>query len=242
MMADSKRPVYLQLSDSIVEKIRSGEYHIGEKIMSERKMAEAYGLNRLTVRKAVNNLISKGFLSAAQGKGTYVSSIPHETKKVQFGQNENVSLSATLRQSGFQSSRIVLSFKLKKADETLRGFFDNSPKVYELIRLSKIDGEPYAIQISTFPATLFKEPERFDFGDGSLYTYMDSQGHMPTTILSEMKAIIIPKQYQEIMDYPGEKLVFYYEYSGYDANHKMVEFTKAYYKPEYTSFKFKTKR
>ncbi len=242
MMIDNKKPVYLQLTDSIIEKISSGEYHIGEKIMSERKMAETYGLNRLTVRKAINILIQDGYLSASQGKGTYVSSIPHESKKVQFEQNENVSLSAILRQSGFQSSRIVLSFKLKKNEGNLKKYFNDAPQVYELIRLSKIDDEPYAIQVSSFPANLFKDPDRFDFGDGSLYTYMDSQGHMPTTIISEMKAVVMPKNYQKIMDYEGEKLVFYYEYSGYDSRQKMVEFTKAYYKPEYTSFKFKTNR
>ena len=90
---------------------RQGEYRVGEKIMSERQMAMQYGINRLTVRSAIKKLVEEGTLVSIQGKGTFVSRLPKNEKKVPFGDAENVSLSRNLVQSGFQSTRTVLSFK-----------------------------------------------------------------------------------------------------------------------------------
>ena len=46
-------PIYSQLEKLIKDKILSGEYKFGEAIPSERKLAETYGINRMTVRSAI---------------------------------------------------------------------------------------------------------------------------------------------------------------------------------------------
>ena len=45
---DYRMPLYIQLQDSIIKKIDEKKYLPGEAIPSERKMAEAYGVNRKT--------------------------------------------------------------------------------------------------------------------------------------------------------------------------------------------------
>ena len=238
----TEKAVYVQLMENILEKIRTGEYRVGEKIMSERQMAQQYGINRLTVRNAIKKLVEEGTLVSIQGKGTFVSRLPKNEKKVVFGDNENVSLSQSLVQSGFQSSRTVLSFKKIENQGETRDYFPDSPQLYELIRLSRIDGQPYALQICYFPASLFKQPERFNFGEGSLYTYMELEGHMPKTIISDMEVQEVPAAYRQVMEAGPKKLIFAYEYFGFDEQHRLVEFTKAYYMPEFTSFKYVTKK
>lgn len=234
----NEQPLYQQLADNIRSKIASGEYKVGDKIMSERKMAEIYDLNRLTVRKALDVLIQEGSLSAIRGSGTYVKAIVPANKKVHFGNDESISLSTVLRQSGFQSSRKVLSFRRIKTSGALKDFFPETEDVYELIRLSSIDKKPYALQICSFPANIFQQPERFDFAQESLYTYMELQGHYPKTVIADMWLTPIPNEYLDILKMDPGKLVFYYEYFGFDQNHAMVEFTKSYYDPTYTSFHY----
>ena len=193
----NEQPLYQQLADNIRSKIASGEYKVGDKIMSERKMAEIYDLNRLTVRKALDVLIQEGSLSAIRGSGTYVKAIVPANKKVHFGNDESISLSTVLRQSGFQSSRKVLSFRRIKTSGALKDFFPETEDVYELIRLSSIDKKPYALQICSFPANIFQQPERFDFAQESLYTYMELQGHYPKTVIADMWLTPIPNEYSE---------------------------------------------
>ena len=44
--------LYIQLMNRILDKMRRGEYQVGDKMDSERVMAQQYGINRQTVRKA----------------------------------------------------------------------------------------------------------------------------------------------------------------------------------------------
>ena len=238
-MDNRRDPVYVQLADNIRKKIATGEYKVGQRIMSERLMAESYGINRLTVRKAIDILIKEGSLVAIRGSGTFVKAILSSDKKVRLGSaGESISLSTVMRQNGFNSSRKVLSFQKIHSTGELASYFPSSIDCYELIRLSDIDGVPSVLQICYFPASFFSEPERFDFAEGSLYTYMEIQGHRPKTIISDMWLRPISEKYEKIMNMDHGRLVFYYEYFGFDKNRQMVEFTKSYYNPTFTSFRY----
>ena len=48
--------LYIQLMNRILDKMRRGEYQVGDKMDSERVMAQQYGINRQTVRKALKML------------------------------------------------------------------------------------------------------------------------------------------------------------------------------------------
>ena len=42
--------LYIQLMNRILDKMRRGEYQVGDQMDSERVMAQQYGINRQTVR------------------------------------------------------------------------------------------------------------------------------------------------------------------------------------------------
>ena len=55
-------PLYIQLKNLIIQRIKDGEYLPGEKIPSEREMSSLYHINRMTVKHAINALIDEGYL------------------------------------------------------------------------------------------------------------------------------------------------------------------------------------
>ena len=69
---DYKMPIYLQLREIIRNKIDDGEYMPGTAIPSENKLAETFGINRITIRNAVDALVNEGLLRRVQGKGVFV--------------------------------------------------------------------------------------------------------------------------------------------------------------------------
>ncbi len=73
-MLNSKSPIplYHQLSDIILAKIRSGEYPPGSRIPSENRLAAAYGIGRPTARQATDLLVRKRMLVRKRGSGTFV--------------------------------------------------------------------------------------------------------------------------------------------------------------------------
>lgn len=66
-------PAYRQMMDQIMRKIEQGELNQGERLASERKLAEAFGVNRSTVVHALEELRALGILTSKQGSGRYVN-------------------------------------------------------------------------------------------------------------------------------------------------------------------------
>jgi|UPI000783B4BE DNA-binding FadR family transcriptional regulator len=72
VMKPIKYSLTKQIADELEKKIQSGEYKIGEKIPTEPKLVDYFGVSRNTIRESVQALIHAGLLEARQGDGTYV--------------------------------------------------------------------------------------------------------------------------------------------------------------------------
>ena len=65
-------PIYLQVKDFVLGKVKSGEYQPGSKIPTERQLSTELGISRNTVSAAYKELLLEGVLEARQGRGTFV--------------------------------------------------------------------------------------------------------------------------------------------------------------------------
>lgn len=72
----SPQPLYEQIKHYILERIASGEYSPDTRLPSERKLSNHFDVSRLTVSKAIKQLVQDGLLYTRIGKGTYVTTNP----------------------------------------------------------------------------------------------------------------------------------------------------------------------
>ena len=72
---NSAVPLYEQLKGAISADIISGVYKPGTRLPSEAELEAEYGVSRITVRRAVKELVAEGFVVKKQGKGTFVRSV-----------------------------------------------------------------------------------------------------------------------------------------------------------------------
>lgn len=70
---ESAVPLYLQLEEILIEKIKSGEWSPSHRIPSENELNRIFGLSRMTVRGVLTKLVNEGLLIRVPGKGTYVA-------------------------------------------------------------------------------------------------------------------------------------------------------------------------
>jgi len=66
-------PLYERVRQTIAETLNDGTYVPGDKLPSEARLAEEFGVNRLTIRRAIEELARAGAVESRQGSGTYVS-------------------------------------------------------------------------------------------------------------------------------------------------------------------------
>lgn len=73
-----------RISDQVFDQLRklilSGELKSGEKVMTERELADVLSVSRNSVREAINKLVVMGFLEQRQGQGTFVCSVEDAVK------------------------------------------------------------------------------------------------------------------------------------------------------------------
>ncbi len=66
-------PLYHQLSQLLRAAIEQGTYHPGDRLPSEPELIREYGVSRITVRQALDELEAEGLVMRRHGKGTYVA-------------------------------------------------------------------------------------------------------------------------------------------------------------------------
>jgi GntR family transcriptional regulator len=65
--------VWAQVADDIRADITAGRLRPGEKLPSEIDIAERYGVARMTVRRAIADMVENGELVVLRGRGTFVA-------------------------------------------------------------------------------------------------------------------------------------------------------------------------
>ena len=68
---------YEQLARSLEQLILDGVYAVGERLPSERQMAEDFGVSRPSVRGALSTLAARNLIETRHGGGHYVSERLH---------------------------------------------------------------------------------------------------------------------------------------------------------------------
>lgn len=104
-------PLWRRIENSLREWMTSGEYAPGAQLPPDRQIAEMFGANRLTVRRALSSLQQQGMLRVEHGVGTFVD------ERVRYNLGERVRFNQNLRASNVTPSRRVVSTAVIEATD-----------------------------------------------------------------------------------------------------------------------------
>ncbi|MEZ5668694.1 MAG: FadR/GntR family transcriptional regulator [Alphaproteobacteria bacterium] len=76
MALERKRTLASQLVEQLAARIRAGELAPGDRLPTEKELADAYGVSRTVVREAISGLRAHGFVRTVQGRGAFVMERP----------------------------------------------------------------------------------------------------------------------------------------------------------------------
>ena len=168
LQADSPVPLYFQLQTKIKLLIETGQLAYGDRLPSERQIAELAMINRLTVRQALTALANEGVLTRRRGLGTFVA-----TPKLEHGLAKLTSFTEDMQRRGLTPSTVVLSLGIQAAEQRVAQALGLAAgeEVIVLERLRLADGTPMALEVSHLPCRRFPDflTEGFDFARTSLY-------------------------------------------------------------------------
>ncbi|GBF33668.1 transcriptional regulator [Desulfocucumis palustris] len=188
----SKLPLYHQLAEQLCEIIQRGNLKPGDVLPSEREICDKFNVSRGTVRQAINNLVSKGYVSRKQGKGTVIKHpvLDHDLiGDYSFGKG-------MLRQGLKVSSAVLFSgVIIGKKRITNRLALSSKAKLIKISRIRFANDEPWIIEDSYLPEERFSGLETYDF---TSHLLVEVLANVYYTRLSRIEAYIEPTLAGEI--------------------------------------------
>jgi GntR family transcriptional regulator len=191
----------------------------GTPIPSERDLARAFGVARMTLRRAADELVVAGLVSREQGRGTFVI----QPKLAQ--QMAMASFSEQMRGSGVTPGSEVIEFRrLRGGGSQARALrIPATDPVIRFARLRLADGEPVGLETTWVPANLVPELSQADLA-GSWYELLARRyGVQILTGTSVIELAEASDREARILGVPTGTALFHIETTSYGANGRVVD-------------------
>ena len=166
-------PLYHQLQAVLRAEIESRKWQPDEQLPNEAKLAERFGVSKITVRQALQGLADLGYIRREHGRGTFV-----ERRKFDEGPRELTSFTEEMRRHDLVARSLILSQSIEQAEERVADALRIEPQspVYVLKRVRLAGGEPMSVQAAHIPGVLVPELEIAE--ESSLYEVLQSRYHL----------------------------------------------------------------
>lgn len=222
-------PKYKLIKEDIVDDILSGVYRVGDMIPKQSDYARKYNVSRLTVRKAINDLVLKGVLTTEKGKGTFV-------RPVAAGSNcyrRSLGFSSNINQSKSRVWSNVLLIEEIQADKTLASHLEIAAgdPVVHIERLRYINEVCVALQKSFIARArvgdIRFEEERLE--ENSLYQLLyDKAGLVLSYVDEQFRAIRADRDVAGYFHVEEGDPILYVHRITYDTGNHPIEYCKNY--------------
>ncbi|WML46959.1 GntR family transcriptional regulator [Neobacillus sp. PS3-34] len=232
-------PIYHQLEAYLKEQIENSSLHADEMIPSEREFAERFQISRMTVRQAINNLVSDGYLYRQKGRGTFVSK-----QKVEQALEGLTGFTEDMLERGMKPSSRLLSFNTIASGSQVAHQLQVAEKdlVYEIFRVRLADGIPMALETTYIPIALVPGITE-DNSNHSLYKYIENQLSLKISeATQEIEAAIARKPEADHLDIAAGAPVLLIMRTACLQDGTPFEFVKSVYRADRYRFIHRLKR
>lgn len=169
-------PAFLSLHEKIKQSIKdgllSGRYRPGEQLPSQRELGQMFSASHMTVRRAIDELVSEGVIFTVPGKGFFIN----EFKQV-AEQGAEISFSEEMTRLGLKVSSRILAARPEPAGPLLAHSLNIAPGAltYLVRRVRMADDQPIAIQQAHLRADLCPNLLHYDLSARSLFDILRTE-------------------------------------------------------------------
>ncbi len=176
------KPLYVQIQEYIAELILSGKLLPESKIQSEREFSEELGVSRMTVRKALTELVGEGLLERRHGSGTYVAKprVTYESHELvdnlQAMHSRNIATASQL----LEFSEVAASRRLAEQLQVEIGY-----PLYRLVILRFANRVPVLLERVFIPCSLSPNLEEWDLEKNAIIDLLVNVYALKTSRISQ---------------------------------------------------------
>jgi GntR family transcriptional regulator, phosphonate transport system regulatory protein len=149
--------LWRRIADALEQSIAQGTFKAGTKLPAETEIAERFGVNRHTVRRAIAALAERGLLRAERGSGTYV-----EGDRIAYPIRRRTRFSEIIGGAGHTVGGRLVTSSIEPADDEIARRLKLKPAapVIRMERVRQADGVPIVASTTWLPADRFPNAAR----------------------------------------------------------------------------------
>lgn len=225
-------PRYVQLRRRLEEAISAGILPPNSSLPPERELAELTDLSRVTVRKAIQELVKKGIVIQRQGSGSFVR---EAEPKVEQSLSHLTSFTADMQRRGFETTSKWLErgVFLPAPEEVMALGLAADESVARIYRLREAGGRPMALEKAALPLDILPNPLAVE---ASLYALLEKGGNRPVRAVQKISAINLDKPEADLLGVPEGTAGLSIQRTSYLDNGRVAEFTRSLYRGDAYDF------
>lgn len=234
----SRKALYFDVIDFLVDDIKSGQYPAGSKLPSEDQLAREFSVSRVTLREALRVLEDDGVIVRRHGSGTFV--LDKRAVPVQ-PLSSIVSISTIFKRAGLEDRFIKVGVKKIPAAQRIaeKLGIPTGEEIWEVERVRTIGEKPAVYSFDYFPASFVPEG-----GEKILNDYIHSLYHFLSEVCGQtseegectFKPIMSDKNLSSILNIHTAEPLMYIETIDFNADKQPILYSRSYYIPELFEF------
>lgn len=231
-LSDNGGPRYVQLRRRLEEGIGTGVLPPNSSLPPERELAEVTDLSRVTVRKAIQELVRDGLVEQRQGSGTFIR---EPVARMEQSLSHLTSFTEDMARRGMDTASKWLERGVFAPTEQEARVLDlgEAEEVARIYRLREAGGRPMALERASLPRDILPNPLEVRT---SLYEVLDRKGLRPVRAVQKISAINIETREAELLGVVEGAAGLRIERTSYLENGRVAELTRSLYRGDAYDF------
>jgi len=170
-VALSPVPLYTQVKETLRERILDGSYQVHAQLPSESEMSALFGVSRITVRQALNDLQKEGMIFKIPGKGTFVAKAKAFQELTQLE-----GFAEAMSRMGYEIYNQVTSHKTIPAPVPVAQKLQlavGSP-VAEIKRVRHLNRAPLSLEVTYLPEEIGERLRKVDLATRDIFLVLEN--------------------------------------------------------------------
>jgi GntR family transcriptional regulator len=231
---DDPTPLYAQLEAELAANIANGVFPVGSQLPTEDGLIERFNVSRTTIRKAIQNLASRGFVEIQRGKGTFVTQ-----PKITQDLTELSGFVEDMRALGRHPTARLLDKSVVAASEAVARQLAVAAgtRVMRIRRVRLADGVAMSFDDTYLPLEIGEKIATHDLAVEPIFALLEQKYSIPLVEAEyRLEAISADAGVAEALGIAPGSPIFLIERTSYCAGNKPVDYEMLYYRGDLIRF------
>jgi GntR family transcriptional regulator len=234
MSAAQDTLLYSRVETVLAGEITAGDLKVGNQLPTEDHLVARFGVSRITVRRAIQNLVSRGLVEIRRGKGTFVAAprITHELTELSGFVEDMHALGRT-------PTARVLGKEIVTADATVAHqlALTKGERVIRIRRLRLADGIPLSFDETYLPLEIGKKIITNNLKAEPIFSLLERKYDVPLIEADyKLDAVAAEPEIAKALKVKPRSPIFRIERTSYSTGGRPVDYERLHYRGDLVQF------